>query len=65
MYNLKSCGLPWKVIKLPSCILKYVMTNVALLKGQMSLIFFTGLGHPHSATDIHGKAAAATHQTFV
>lgn len=48
MHNLKYCGLPWKLIKLPSRILKYVMTNVAVLKGQMSLIFFTGLGHPRS-----------------
>jgi hypothetical protein len=54
-----------KAIKLPSFILKYVMANAAVLKGQMSLIFFTGLGHPRSATDIHGKAASATHQTFV
>lgn len=62
MHNLKYCGLPWKLIKLPSRILKYVMTNGAVLKGQMSLIFFTGLGHSRSATDIHGKSAASTHQ---
>jgi hypothetical protein len=40
------------------------MPNVAMLKGQMSLTFFTGLGHPCSATDIHGKAAAVTQQTL-